>query len=100
MAKIQNEYSATSRELSVDTHGLNFLCIVGRHINGAYIAILNFGISAEQSTLNDISYNANRIYKAFESANDSWLPKSQDARFEIAEEIAQAINPYITKQGG
>ncbi len=100
MAKIQNEYSATSRELSVDTHGLNFLCIVGRHINGAYIAIVNFGVSTELSALNDTLYNTNRIYKALNIANDSWLPKSQDARLEIAEEIAQAINPYITKQGG
>lgn len=97
MAKVQREYKVTSRELSIDSHGLSFLCVVGTHINGAYIAIINFGISAEQSALNDTNYNANRIYEAFNMSNDSWLPKSKDSRWEIAEEIAEAINPYISK---
>lgn len=97
MAKIQTEYSATSRELSVATHGLSFLCIVGHHINGAYIAIINFGISAELSALNDTLYNTNRIYEALNISNDSWLPKSQESRRKIAEEIAQAINSYIVQ---
>lgn len=96
MAKVQKEYKATSRELSIDSHGLSFLCVVGTHINGAYIAIINFGISAEQSVLDDTGYNANRIYDALNMSNDSWLPKSKDSRWEIAKEIAEAINPYIS----
>lgn len=97
MAKAQREYKVTARELSIDSHGLSFLCVAGTHINGAYIAIINFGISAELSALNDTSYNANRIYEAFNVSNDSWLPKSEDSRWEIVEEIAEAINPYISK---
>lgn len=95
MAKIGQEYKATAREIHIDTHGLGFLCIIGKHINGAYIAVVNFGLSAELSTLDDIPYNARNILNALQISTNKWLPKSNKALEEIADEIAEAINEYI-----
>lgn len=99
MAKVNTQYGVTAMEYNITTHGLSFLCIFGEHVNGAYIAIVNFGISAELSALDDIGYNTMSILKGLLICEDKWLPKSKKVLHEIAEEIAEAINPYISNGG-
>lgn len=99
MAKINTQYGVTAMEYNITTHGLSFLCIFGEHVNGAYIAIVNFGISAELSALDDIGYNTRNIFNGLEMCKDGWLPEDREELYEIAEEIAEAINPYISNGG-
>ena len=47
------ELNITAQEISIDTHGLSFLCIFGTHINGGWCAILNFGVSCELAANSD-----------------------------------------------
>ena len=47
------EFNITAQEVSIDTHGLSFLCVFGTHINGGWCAILNFGVSCELATNSD-----------------------------------------------
>lgn len=89
MAKISKEYKATAREFSVNTNEYNFICIVGQHINGSYIAILNWGVSAELSAFGDVEYNTERIYNVFKANSSCKLLTENTAR-----EIAKAINEY------
>ena len=89
MAKISKEYKAPAREFSVNTNDYNFLCVVGHHINGSYIAILNWGVSAELSAFGDVGYNTERIYNAFKT-NSSCKVLTEN----IAREIAESINEY------
>lgn len=89
-ARLNREYSVTARELSIDTHGLNFLVICGKHINGGYAAIVNFGVTAEIST-DDGQYNAIKIYEALEKSNDSWLQKNENSLRAIASELSEVI---------
>ena len=37
------EYKVTAKEENINCHGLSFLCVLGEHINGGYVAILNWG---------------------------------------------------------
>lgn len=94
MAKLGREYKATVREISICTHGLAFLCLAGNHINGGYISIVNFGVSAELSA-SDTGYNTANILAALKRSKDAWLPKSAATLKEIALELAEAINPYL-----
>lgn len=89
MAKITKEFKTTAREFSVVENGNSFLCIVGHHVNGSYIAILNWGVSAELSAFGDAEYNTERIYNAFK-ANSNCNSLTENT----AREIAEAVNEY------
>lgn len=91
MGKIKNFYKSTIEEASIDSYGYNFLCIYGSHINGNYIAIINWGVSAELSSFpNDITYNAMRIAEVLEK-----IPQSKANASNMAYDIANAIAPRL-----
>ena len=46
---VTHRHRATVQEISVEMNGFSFLCLFGRHINGAYISIVSLGVSAELS---------------------------------------------------
>lgn len=90
------EYRVTAKEESISCHGLNFLCIYGRHINGGYVAIVNWGVAAELSVGNDITYDRNKILAALERSDDiAWLPSDPEARSAIARDLAVMIGNRI-----
>ncbi len=93
MAKLNRVFKATSEEASIDACGYNFLCIYGSHINGNYISIINFKVSAELSDANDIFYNSSSI-----SASLKNIPELKDQADAIAEELANAIMPRLRIQ--
>ena len=93
MAKLNRVYKSTSEEASIDACGHNFLCIYGSHINGNYISIINFKVSAELSDANDIFYNASSI-----SASLKNIPELNEQADVIAEELAKAIMPRLRIQ--
>lgn len=89
MAKLQNFYKSTIEEASIDSYGYNFLCIYGSHINGNYIAIINWGVSAELSSFpNDVSYNAMSISRVLEN-----IPQLKANASNIAYDIANSLTP-------
>lgn len=91
MGKINNFYKSTTEEASIDSYGYNFLCIYGSHINGNYIAIINWGVSAELSSFpNDTTYNAMSLGKALEN-----IPQLKTNASNIAYDIAKAISPRL-----
>ena len=93
MAKLNKVFKTTSEEASIDACGHNFLCIYGSHINGNYISIINFKVSAELSEANDIFYNKNAIANSLETV----LELKDDAEV-IAEELARALMPRLQIQ--
>lgn len=92
MAKLNCIYKTKSEEASIDACGYNFLCIYGSHINGNYISIINWNVSAELSDPNDILYNSNSISETLRS--NSELSSCSD---EISKEIAEAIQPRLQR---
>ena len=48
-------------EATIDTCGSCYLVIYGRHVNGYFCAIPNFGISCEMAEPNDTFYNMERL---------------------------------------
>lgn len=93
MIKNAQLYSPISAdEISFNTCGFNFLFIVGEHINGGFIAILNWGLSAELSDdWNDTFYNANAIEEAM-SKDEVLCTKAET----IAKEIAVFLRDYYS----
>ncbi|MBR1383846.1 MAG: hypothetical protein IJ555_08570 [Ruminococcus sp.] len=91
------EYELIAREESIDCHGLNFLCIYGKHINGGFVAIPNWGVAAELSAHQyDTDYNKGKLLSALErSPEEAWLPSDPDARSAIAHDLAQMIEQRI-----
>lgn len=91
----------TAYELSIDTHGLSFLCAFGTHINGGWCAILNFGASCELAAFpNSTGENADKIAYALENCpadERKWLPKNSAAVSEIAMELSKTITKYIAE---
>ena len=91
MGKINSFYKSTIEEASVDSYGYNFLCVYGSHINGNYLAILNWGISVELSSFsNDITYNAMSLGRALEN-----IPQLKANASNIAYDIANTISPRL-----
>lgn len=93
-AVIRNSYYASVNELSIDCGGLNFLTIIGTHINGGFIAFPGYGVSAELS-IDDSNYNTLQIFNALKFSDNSWLPKSNDTLKNIARELSITITPVI-----
>lgn len=87
------EYKLSAREFSLNCHGLNFLCILGTHINGGFVAIVNWGVSAElSSSRSDLTYILNCVLKALERSPDfNWLPSDVDARRAVARDLTMMI---------
>lgn len=93
------KFNITAQELSVETHGLSFLCAFGTHINGGWCAILNYGVSCELSDYpNSTESNAAAIANALANSPSemrAWLPKGNKARMEIAMELSKIITENI-----
>lgn len=49
------------QEFSLDWNGFNFLIIYGKHINGWFIAIPNWGVCTEAGEPLDEYYNATKL---------------------------------------
>lgn len=59
---IQNTYKVTqTQEVSIDCDDYNFLVIYGKHINGWFIAIPNWGVCVEASDPTDVFYNTEQL---------------------------------------
>ena len=69
-----------TQEISVNYNGCNYLVIFGRHVNGWYIAIPNWGKCVEAANPEDIFYNTERLSEVFEP--------------ETAEALARTIAAY------
>lgn len=86
------EYKIKSKEISIDIGDWNFLCAFGTHINGGWIAIINWGVSAELSSFGDVHYNTDKIYKAFVNAN---VDMNDSTKTKIAKELSTIVSPLI-----
>jgi hypothetical protein len=83
-----------AREISIDTHGLNFLCIIGQHINGGFVAIPNWSIAAELAR-GEQGYNKHQIETALNNSKYASLWADDKAQAEIAEELAGALTALL-----
>lgn len=93
------EYKVTAKEENINCHGLSFLCVLGEHINGGYVAILNWGVAAELSSHhNELDYNRKRILEALErSPYVSYLPSDEKTRSAVARDLAMMIGERIVE---
>ncbi len=70
--EIEHSYDAECiREISVAVNGNSYLVIFGKHINGGFCSIPNWGAGCELSShdhFGDIGYNAERIGKGLKNA--------------------------------
>lgn len=88
-------YPITATELNINYGGLSYLCAFGSHINGGWIAILNFGVSAELSNDRyDIGDNAENIADALLRSGDIMLPTGAQLK-EAARHIAEIVTEHI-----
>lgn len=72
--QIKHTYEVSNtQEISVDWNGCNFLIIYGKHINGWFIAIPNWGICVEAGSPESENYNEERLSGSF-SIDDYKIP--------------------------
>ena len=83
-----------AREISIDTHGLNFLCVIGTHINGGFVAIPNWSIAAELAR-GEQGYNWQQIEKALNNSKAAALWADEQAQKEIAADLAAVLTPML-----
>lgn len=97
MMNIYAEWKFKAREVTITGHGLSFLCMVGLHVNGAFAAIINFGVSAELSEYPDeIGYNSSQIVAALRQSNSKgWLPSNKTTLKELAHDLACVFDTII-----
>lgn len=89
------KYDLIAKEESFNFHGLSFLCIYGKHINGGFVAITNWGICTELSFYNSV-YNCSKILYDLERSIKSYLlPSSKEARYDIVSDLAELITELI-----
>ncbi len=64
--KIVSAYGFSGiREISVDWNAWNFLIIYGKHVNGWFVAIPNWNVSAEIGNPGNLDYNIGNLSDAF-----------------------------------
>lgn len=83
-----------AREISIDTHGLNFLCVIGTHINGGFVAIPNWSIAAELAR-GEQEYNKNQIETALNNSKAAAMWADEQAQKEIAADLAAILTPML-----
>lgn len=90
------------REEFIDFHGLRFLCIYGKHVNGGFVAFPEWGVSAELSVhLCDEGYNSCKILAALERSSYScWLPYGNSARKQFAYDLSLLITERVLRLVG
>lgn len=87
----------TAQEMGIDYDDISYLCAFGTHINGGWIAILNFGVAAELSNSGcDVSYNTKKIEEALLRSDDPWLPTG-DNLTSAARHIAEIVTERISE---
>lgn len=78
---INARYSTKNvKEVSIDWNGNNYLVIYGKHINGGFFSIPNWGVGGELANFSDIVWNTESIGRAL---------KSKKAAKQIAMAIAE-----------
>lgn len=83
-AKITRTYKVSKvHEISVEFDGNYYLAIFGKHINGWFIAIPNWGKSCEAGEPKDTFYNYEKLHEHFTK--------------KVALAIAEAIGEYWKK---
>lgn len=94
---MSREFNFIAKEESLTCHGLTFLCLYGKHINGGFVAIINWGVAAELSEhQSDLAYNHKKIMEALDrSPKIDWLPSDEDARSAVARDLAMMIGERI-----
>jgi len=60
-------------EASIDANGSNFLTIYGKHANGYFCAVPNWGIACEMAEPSDTYYNAERLRSVKLSQKTAYL---------------------------
>lgn len=85
-----------AKEISINTHGLNFLCIVGTHIKGGFFAAPEWKISAELAR-GDKSYNKQKIEAALNDSSYAAMWLDRTAQAEVAAELAEILTNQIEK---
>lgn len=89
------EYKVTAREFDFIVCDLNFTCIFGKHVNGGYVAIINWGVSAELSA-SDARYNSRKLLIALQNSPEKfWLPSDEGQQQQIARDLGQMITERI-----
>lgn len=58
-----------THEISVDWNGYNFLIIYGKHINGWFIAILNWEVCIEAANPQNVFYNTEKLSRVIKIKN-------------------------------
>lgn len=76
-------------ETNIDVNGSSFLTIYGKHANGYFCAIPNWGISCEMAEPNDTFYNAGRLRSVNLSEKTAWL---------LAQEIKKIVRALQAKE--
>ncbi len=94
---MKTEYKVTAREIDFQVHGLSFLCIFGTHVNGGYVSILNWGVSAELSSRSsDVLYNRDKILEALQRSPDKcYLPYGEENQRYLARDLSQMITERL-----
>lgn len=86
--KLQGLFEASVLfEASIDLNGSNYLVIYGKHINGYFICIPNWGISCEAAEPSDVFYNARNLCKNGISIVESEAKALAQAIKQISEKI-------------
>lgn len=69
-AEVKRTYIAdVKEELSIDYNGFNYLVIIGKHINGWFIAIPNRNVCTEAGNPIDSYCNREKLANALNDAN-------------------------------
>lgn len=98
---MDKEYEVNSREVSFITLGGCFQCVFGKLHYGSqgYVAIINWGVSAEiacdidvRDKVSAIKYNTEQIYKALSNSTTGQnYFHDDDTRYKISNELAEKI---------
>jgi hypothetical protein len=65
--KANRDFTSSCRvilEKSINANGWNFLTIYGKHVNGYFIAVINWNICTEAGEPGSVSYNTEKLINA------------------------------------
>ncbi len=94
------EYKVSgTHEISIDHNGCNYLVIYGRHVNGGFIAVPNWGISSEAGSPENIFYNTEKLSGKFDDPKAAKaIAEAVCEHWETVKEAAPAADKAANKR--
>lgn len=86
-------------KVTVNSHGHSIECLLCRLDGDGHVTMQHPSVEVSKLSISDCNTNTNRLYEVIKDVAefDTWLPKSDKEKYEIARDISETITPLFCR---